>query len=163
MDKDVINLKTNIDGLPKFKSSFDAPWPMLIGVDFFTPFVAAIFSVNNKPYPLEECVTDLILELAGLNWTWNFDTRQNILHWYQLFPVRHTCQGAFIRLPLDKMAAISQTTFSGAFLWTKNFVFWLKFDQSFFSQTIFSDAFILIKIWLKFVHNGQIDNNPSLV
>ena len=30
--------------------------------------------------------------------------------------------------PLDKMAAISQTTFSYAYLWMKRFVLWLKFD-----------------------------------
>ena len=30
-------------------------------------------------------------------------------------------------LPLDKMAAISQTIFSGAFSWMKSFVFWCKF------------------------------------
>ena len=32
----------------------------------------------------------------------------------------------------DKMAAISQTTFSGAFLWTKSFEFWLSFQWSLF-------------------------------
>ena len=35
-------------------------------------------------------------------------------------------------LPLDKMAAISQTTFSNAFSWMKSFVFWLKFHWSLF-------------------------------
>ena len=35
-------------------------------------------------------------------------------------------------LPLDKMAAISQTTFSNAFLWMKKFEFWLKFHCSLF-------------------------------
>ena len=84
MDKDAINIKTNIDGLPIFKSSFDAPWPMLIGDDFFTPLVAAIFCRNNKPYPLEECVTDLILERAGLNWTWK-NNKARLLYNIKLF------------------------------------------------------------------------------
>ena len=35
-------------------------------------------------------------------------------------------------LPLDKMAAISQTIFSGAFSWMKSFIFWLKFHWSLF-------------------------------
>ena len=33
-------------------------------------------------------------------------------------------------LPQDKMAAISQTTISDAFLWMKSFAFWLKFHWS---------------------------------
>ena len=35
-------------------------------------------------------------------------------------------------LPLDKMAAISQTIFSNAFSWIKNLVFWLKFHWRLF-------------------------------
>ena len=35
-------------------------------------------------------------------------------------------------LPLDKMAAISQTIFADTFLWMKSFVFWLQFHWSFF-------------------------------
>ena len=50
-----------------------------------------------------------------------------------------------LHVPLDKMAAISQTIFSDAFSWMKSFV--LK----------------LIKISLKFVPKGPIDNNPALV
>ena len=34
--------------------------------------------------------------------------------------------------PLDKMAAISQAIFSGAFSWMKNFLYWLKFHRSLF-------------------------------
>ena len=48
------------------------------------------------------------------------------------------------RLPLDKIAASSQTIFSGAFSWMNRF-------------------FILINISLKFVPKGPIDNNPALV
>ena len=46
--------------------------------------------------------------------------------------------------PLDKMAAITQKIFSDAFSWMKSFVFWLK-------------------ISLKFVPKGPIDNSPALV
>ena len=35
-------------------------------------------------------------------------------------------------VPLDKMAAMSQTIFSDAFSWMKSFVFWLKFHWSLF-------------------------------
>ena len=35
-------------------------------------------------------------------------------------------------LPLDNMDAISQTTFSNAFLWLKNVAFWFKFCWSLF-------------------------------
>ena len=36
------------------------------------------------------------------------------------------------RLPLDKMAASSQTIFSGAFSWMNSFLFWLIFHWSLF-------------------------------
>ena len=42
---------------------------------------------------------------------------------------RRTC---FNSSPLDKMAAVSQTIFSDAFPWMKNFIFWLKFHWSLF-------------------------------
>ena len=42
---------------------------------------------------------------------------------------------------LDKMAAISQTTFSNAFSWMEKFDFWLKVRS----------------------YKGPIDNNPALV
>ena len=46
--------------------------------------------------------------------------------------------------PLDKMAAILQTTFSNAFSWLKKVGF-------------------LTKITLEFVPKSTIDNNPTLV
>ena len=39
---------------------------------------------------------------------------------------------AFTHLPLKKMAAISQTTFSNAFPWMNIFVFWFEFHWSVF-------------------------------
>ena len=47
-------------------------------------------------------------------------------------------------LPLDKMAAISQTIFSDAFWWIKSFIFWLKFHWSLLLRvqlTITQDGF----------------------
>ena len=55
-----------------------------------------------------------------------------------LMPVSST------HLSLDKIAAISQTTFSNAFSWMKQFDFLLKF-------------------YIKFVPKVLIDNNPALV
>ena len=43
-----------------------------------------------------------------------------------------SCLQYLTHLPLDKMAAISQATFSDAFLWMKSFVYWLKFHWSLF-------------------------------
>ena len=51
---------------------------------------------------------------------------------------------ALTHLPLDKMAAISQMTFSNASFMNEKFC-------------------ILIEIWLKFVPKGPIDNNLALV
>ena len=45
-----------------------------------------------------------------------------------------TLHHAFTHLPLDKMAAISQTIFSDAFSWTKNFVFRFEFHWSLFTR-----------------------------
>ena len=55
-----------------------------------------------------------------------------------------SCLFYLTHLPLDKMAAISQTIFSYAFLWIKSFVFWLKFHWSLFlgfELTIFQHWF----------------------
>ena len=57
-------------------------------------------------------------------------------------PLKH--MGFNLHLPLDKMAAISQTTFSNAFSWMKSFVFW-------------------IRISLKFVLKVPIDNTSAWV
>ena len=44
----------------------------------------------------------------------------------------HGYISALTHLPLDKMAAFSQTIFSDAFSWMKFFAFWLKFHWSLF-------------------------------
>ena len=41
---------------------------------------------------------------------------------------------ALTHLPFNKMAAISQTIFSDAFSWMKIFIFWLKFHRSLFPK-----------------------------
>ena len=51
-----------------------------------------------------------------------------ILSWYNgIFNV-------LTHLPLDKMAGISQTIFSNAFLWMKRFAFWFEFHWSLFPR-----------------------------
>ena len=53
-------------------------------------------------------------------------------------------------LPLDKMAAISQTISSDAFLWMKSLVFWSKFQWSLFRRVLPIDinpALVLIMAW----------------
>ena len=52
---------------------------------------------------------------------------------------------SLVNLPLDKMAAISQTIFSGAFSWMKSFVFWLKFYWSLFLRV----QFTIIQHWFR--------------
>ena len=42
-------------------------------------------------------------------------------------PIQLSACRCLIHLPLDKMAVISQTICSDAFLWMKGFIFWLKF------------------------------------
>ena len=63
----------------------------------------------------------------------NFLFRTSLLTWINL-----------THLPLNKMATISQTTFSSAFSWMKRFVFWFEFHWSFFLRvqlTIFKHWF----------------------
>ena len=47
-------------------------------------------------------------------------------------PSVHTRSRFLTHLPLDKMAAISLTTFLDAFSWMKTFVFWLNFHSNLF-------------------------------
>ena len=51
-------------------------------------------------------------------------------------------------LPLDKMAAISQTIFAGAFSRMKSFVFWLKFHWSLFLRVQFTITQHWFRYWL---------------
>ena len=57
-------------------------------------------------------------------------------------------QGQLTLPPLDKMATISQKTFSNTFSWIKSFVFWFEFHWSLFLRvqlTIFQHCF---RLWL---------------
>ena len=51
-------------------------------------------------------------------------------------------------LPRDKVAAISQTIFSNAFSWMKNFVFWIKFHWSMFLRVQLTIAQHWFRYWL---------------
>ena len=50
-----------------------------------------------------------------------------------IFRISICLQLQLTHLPLDKMAAISQTIFSDAFSWMKSFVFWLKSDWNLYN------------------------------
>ena len=53
-----------------------------------------------------------------------------------------------ISFPVDKMAAISQTAFSNAFSWMKNFVFWFKFHWGLFLRVQLTISQHWFKLWL---------------
>ena len=75
--------------------------------------------------------------LDNISWTMFFFVNRQRSHWISVALI-------LTHLPWDKMAAFSQTIYSDAFLWMKSFC-------------------IFIKISLKFVLKGQIDDNPALV
>ena len=52
-----------------------------------------------------------------------------------LVPTRLRDTAHLTHLPLDKMAAISQTIFSDVFSWMKSLIFWLKFHWSLFIKS----------------------------
>ena len=51
-------------------------------------------------------------------------------------------------LPLDKIAAISQTIFSDVFLWMKSFVFWWKISLKFVPRSPVDNKSALVRKWL---------------
>ena len=59
-------------------------------------------------------------------------------------------------LPLDKMAAISQTILSDVFSWMKIFVFWLKFHQSLFLR-------VQLAIFIIGSDNGLVPNRCQAI
>ena len=69
---------------------------------------------------------------------WNFDQNEDIFFKKNTFSTSAVSFISFLfwtsltHLPLDKMAAISQTILSDGFSWMKNFVFWLKFNWNLF-------------------------------
>ena len=59
-------------------------------------------------------------------------------------------------LPLDKMAAVSQTTFSSAFSWMKNLLFWFKFHWILFLMV----QLTITQHWFrKWLGTGQATNH----
>ena len=68
--------------------------------------------------------TDLLDSWHSLLWC---------LYMYQSEWTQFQCE-LLTDLPMDKMAAISQTIYSDAFSWMKSLVFWLKFHWSLFQR-----------------------------
>ena len=54
--------------------------------------------------------------------------------------------------PLDKMAAISQTTLANTFLWIKSFIFWLKFHWCLFLRVLLTIHQRWFRQWLGAEH-----------
>ena len=90
---------------------------------------------------------NVVCTMAVIVWHMTFSSahedKVRILLMTMQFLLSATHQHPLTDLPLDNIAAISQTIFSDAFSWMKSFVF--------------------IKSSLKFVPKGPIDNNPALV
>ena len=87
---------------------------------------------------LTHCCSNVILRHSG---HCSVMAPRHLQRYWRRRPVNHkwfpTGMGllelrSLIRLPLDKMAVISQTTSSDAFSWMKRFEFWLKFNCSLF-------------------------------
>ena len=62
-------------------------------------------------------------------------------------------------LPLDKMAAFSQTTFSNAFSWMKCLVFWLKFHWSLFLRVQFTITQRSFDVYFDLCLNHQVSKH----
>ena len=75
--------------------------------------------------------TPINWEIISVFW----HTKNPIWHWVKIACLP-TC--GLTHLPLDKMAAISQTTFLNAFLWMKSVVFRFKFHWSLFLTVLFT-------------------------
>ena len=131
--------------IPSYSSSLVATYRITIKPCFYIqpPELEGIFQEKNswvmydtksiicfdqlKTWP--ECFNKLIYSSYGLSKS----SRSNSQPWF-----------FFTHWGLDKMDAISQTTFSSAFSWMKIFWFWLKFHWSLFLRvqlTIFQHWF----------------------
>ena len=86
----------------------------------------------------------MTLEHVGHAWCWLS---------YSLRIIPDHCDG-FTHLLRDKMAVISQTTFSNAFSCMKKFEFWLKFHWSLFLRV----QLTITKHWFKWWHDGLVLN-----
>ena len=65
--------------------------------------------------------------------------------WFTWGSVTYNNDNILTNLPMDKMAAISQTTFPDAFSWMNGFVFWMKFHWSLFLRL----QLTIIQPWVK--------------
>ena len=77
---------------------------------------------------------------------------------YSLRIIPDHCDG-LTHLLRDKMAVISQTTFSNAFSWMKKFEFWLKFHWSLFLRV----QLTITKHWFKWWHDGLVLNRWQVI
>ena len=96
-----------------------------------------------NPSPVQSClpITYLLLNrLEILHRAQQYNSRalckisKRLDDWNECYGRTRFRQCGFNSSPLDKMAAISQTIFSDAFSWMKNFEFWLKFHWSLFPR-----------------------------
>ena len=66
---DTIQLSVSVDGLPLFKSTAVALWPILCSFEHFAPFVVCLFLGKSKPHPVEDFLADFIEEFCILKRT----------------------------------------------------------------------------------------------
>ena len=80
-----------------------------------------------------------------------------IIYRIPIIKTEHTCWSHLTHLPRDKMAAISQTTFSSAFSWKKISKFLFKFHQSLFfmAQLTINSTLVQVMAW------HRTGENPS--
>ena len=66
VEKNIIFLLVNIDGVPLHKSSNSQFWPTLCQLSKFTPFIVAIFYGSQKLTNLNDFLHDFLIEFANL-------------------------------------------------------------------------------------------------
>ena len=69
-----------------------------------------------------ESIESVILFTCSVTWRFHGHPKSGTS------PVTHGTQSTLNHFPLDKMAAVSQTTFSSAFSWMKSLVLWISLD-----------------------------------
>ena len=107
-------------------------------------FMRPTWGPSQSCRPHEPCFQEFTIFSIPMVMYFHHLTTHRAYSMLQIKPKSYIC---LTHLPLDKIDAILQTIFSDAFSWMKSFIFWL----------------IKIKISLKFVPKGPIDNNPTLV
>ena len=85
----------------------------------------------------------VILTKCLLTCQWYLKNKGNSRRFHD--PIMH-CSISY--LPLNKMAAVSQTVFSDAFSWMQSFIFWLKFHGCLFLRVQTTIAQYWFRQWL---------------